>query len=103
MSPRIANTMAAVPIEMQLVTKSSLFIHAVPVIHAVSSSPRFLTMRGRRSRFVERVEVQPRHAFAQQLLALPRGVLDTELRHRLVVGAAPVELAHERCGQAGAA
>ena len=41
--------------------------------------------RGRGPRFVQRIEVQTGRALAQQLFALSGRVLDSELRHRLVV------------------
>src|SRR5207244_801826 len=57
----------------------------------------------RRLRFVERVEMQPWRACAQQFLALRGGVVDAELRHPFIVIAALLEFLDERRRQPGAA
>ena len=48
------------------------------------------------ARFVQRVEMQSRHAGAQQFLALPRGVFDAEFGGGLVVGSQFIQFRAQR-------
>ena len=48
--------------------------------------PEIVTNRRQRIGLIERIEMQPAHAVLDQTLALPRGIFNSQLNRRSVVG-----------------